>query len=277
MFGYFGITPMGLVGAAWATVIALCYRTVRLAIPLLMPSFHDLYHTRETWRPSWSHIADLFRVGMPVALQWTSEILVWTLFVSVLIGRFFGTADLIATNATWQYLRLAFLPTVGVGQSLTALVGKAIGAGDTERAMRDTRFAAILTVVYMGAIAVFYAAAGSWLIGLFSEDLEVIRVGRWVMVCAAAFQIFDALAITYVSALRGAGDTFIPSIFLSVSLWVVVIGAGWGIAVLFPGLRSIGPWMAAAALIMLTSFFLWWRWSCGAWRKLDIFRAATAD
>jgi MATE family multidrug resistance protein len=183
----------------------------------------------------------------------------------------FGTADLIATNTTWQYLRIAFVPSLGVGQALTALVGKSLGAGDPQRAIREVRTATIITLIYMGTLAVVYVAFGEELVALFNDQPEVVAIGGWVMICAGVFQLFDALGITYSSALRGAGDTFIPSIFFIVSQWVIIIGGGWLAVVLFPRLGSIGPWIAAAGLIIVTAAFLWWRWHGRQWMKIDIF------
>lgn len=272
MFGWLGFPAMGIVGAAWGTLIATVYRVVRLAGPMLGASFDAEFHSRAAWKPSWKHCSDLFRVGLPVGFHWLSEVFVWALFVGLLVGKFFGTADLIATTAAWQYMRIAFLPTVGVGQALTALVGKSIGAGEPHRAIRETRFCVGVTLAYMSILSVVYWLAGRWLIGLFNADPEVLDIGGKIMICTAIFQLFDALAITYASALRGAGDTFVPAVFMTVSLWVVVIGAGWWIAVTFSHLRSVGPWLAASLLIVITGVYMWHRWNGGAWRRISLWR-----
>jgi MATE family multidrug resistance protein len=168
-------------------------------------------------------------------------------------------------------MRIAFLPTMGVGQALTALVGKSIGAGLPNRALREARIATVLTLAYMSALSIVYWFFGPELIGLFSDNPEVIDLGAKVMKCAAVFQLFDAIGISYNSALRGAGDTFIPSLFFIVSNWVIIVGCGWIVASKFPELGSIGPWLAASGLIVITGVFLWWRWHSKAWMKLSLF------
>ena len=129
----------------------------------------------------------------------------------------------------------------------------------------------------MGSLALLYGLAGSQLIGLFNADPQIMRIGAGVMICAAAFQLFDAFGITYMSALRGAGDTFVPAVFFVVSQWVLIVGGGWWIATTFPKLGSIGPWIAASTLIAVTAAFLWWRWVTGAWEKMDLFAATRTD
>ncbi len=275
IFGHLGFEPLGIAGAAWGTLAAVSYRTVRLAVVLVSPSINARFASRSTWRPSWRRLGDLARVGTPFGLQTFCEVVVWAIFVNVLVGRTFGTIHLIATNTAWQYMRIAFLPAMGVGQALTALVGRSIGAGDPDRAVREVRYAVMTTLAYMGALSLLYALKARDLIGLFSNEPEVMAIGATIMLCAAVFQLFDAIGITYSAALRGAGDTFVPSLFYIVSHWVIIVGGGWLIAAAFPELGSLGPWLAASGLIIVTGLFLWWRWHSRAWMKIDLFKTDT--
>ena len=276
IFGWFGLPSMGIAGAAWGTLVAVCYRMVRLVLAFLSPAIHNVYRTRDTWRPSFSRMANLFRVGIPCGLQFTSEVVVWAIFVTFLVGKNFGTHHLIATNAAWQYMRLAFMPTLGAGRALTALVGKSIGEGNPARAKRETRIAAVITTLYMLVLSLTYLIFGEQLIFLMTRSEDAARIGRPIMVCAAVFQLFDAWAITYTASLRGAGDTFIPSIFFVASHWIIIVGGGWWIAERFPEMGSLGPWIAASLLIGVTAVFLIWRWYGEAWRKIDLFSATSA-
>jgi MATE family multidrug resistance protein len=271
IFGHLGFEPMGIAGAAWGTLAAVCYRFIRLAVTMLGPRAAKMFATRETWHPSWSCMKGLIRIGLPCGCQWLCEVVVWAIFVNVLVGTKFGTVHLIATNIAWQFMRLAFLPTMGVGQALTSLVGKSIGAGLPNRALREARIATLITLAYMGALSIVYWFYGPALISLFNDDPEVVDLGAKVMKCAAVFQLFDAIGIAYNSALRGAGDTFIPSLFFIVSNWVIIVGCGWIVATQFPQLGSIGPWLAASGLIVIAGVFLWWRWHSKAWMKLNLF------
>ena len=275
IFGHLGFEPMGIAGAAWGTLAAVTYRTLRLGLTLVAPSIHREYGSRTAWAPSWNCMKDLLRVGLPCSLQWLCDVVVWAVFVNVLIGARFGTIHLIATNTAWQYMRIAFLPTLGVGQSLTALVGKSIGAGNPDRAIREARIATLITLCYMGSLSLLYWLAGPQLIRLFNVDPEVVRIGTTIMICAAVFQLFDGIAICYNSALRGAGDTFVPSMFFIISNWVIIVGGGWFVAETFPNLGCLGPWLAASLLIIITGVFLWWRWHSRAWMRINLFKTTS--
>ena len=273
IFGYLGFEPMGIAGAAWGTLVGVSYRAVRLMFALLLPSVDETFCSRSTWKPSWAKIKQVLRYGLPAGLHWVSEVAVWAIFINILVGAKFGTVHLVATNTAWQYMRIGFMPMLGMSQALTALVGKSIGAGNPERAMRETRYAAILTMTYLGILSTIYVIFRHELIAIFNDDPVVVDIGGGIMTCAAVFQLFDALGITYDGALRGAGDTFVPAVFMVASTWFVLIGVAWWIVGAYPELGSLGPWLAATALIAITAIFLWWRWHSRAWMKINVFAA----
>ncbi len=112
VFGHLGFESMGIAGVAWGTLSAVCYRMIRLLLTLVAPATARTFHSHNTWRPSWRRLRDLLRVGLPCGMQWLCDVVVWAIFVNVLVGTKFGTTDLIATNIAWQYMRIAFLPTI---------------------------------------------------------------------------------------------------------------------------------------------------------------------
>ncbi len=98
----------------------------------------------------------------------------------------------------------------------------------------------------------------------------IVSIGAKVLICAAVFQCFDAIAITFIGALRGAGDTFWPMVISFVMSWSMIVGGGSLIIMWMPRLESIGPWMAASAYIILLGIVMAWRFESGAWRKIDL-------
>lgn len=271
--GWLGAPALGLVGAILGTLAACVYRLIRLTITMLSAKYAGTYRTRETWRPSGFRLRKLLAVGSPFGAQAFAEVVVWATFVSLLVGRKFGTTHLIATNTVWQYMRIAFMPCMGVGRAVTALVGKSIGAGDPDRAMREARDATLFTLAYMTGLSLVYFVFRHELVALFNSDPEIVRIGGWIMICACVFQVFDAVGITYSGALRGAGDTLVPSAFFIVSHWLIIVGGGWCMASFVPEWGSLGPWTTAAALIIVATIFLLWRWHSRRWVKIDLLAA----
>jgi MATE family multidrug resistance protein len=162
--------------------------------------------------------------------------------------------------------------------AITSLVGKYIGAGAPDTAVARARLGLFLTCGYMTVCAVVFYVFRYQLIGLFvaGEDLtaeqaqEIIGIGGKLMICAAVFQTADAFGIAYTGALRGAGDTVWPGMVTILYSWGFIVAGGWSIAVLWPGLESVGPWIAAAAYVIMYGVTMWWRFETGRWRSISL-------
>lgn len=266
IFDWLGTGPMGIRGAAIGTFVAVSFRTVRLVLTLLARSMREEYETHRTWRPSITHMLNVLHLGFPTGLQWFSDVFVWGVFINFLVGRF-GTSDQIASNAAWNYMRIAFMPAIGVGIAVTSLVGKALGRRDPAGARIMARKGAHLTLGYLTVLSVAYALMPRQLIQLFSTDPEVMRIGVGIMFCAAVFQLFDGLGIIYLGALRGAGDNYFPTLFSILAHWLILLGVGFLVVTYLAQYGSVGAWVVGSILIIVVSVYFWLRWREGAWEK----------
>ncbi len=272
MFGLWGLPGMGIVGAAWGMVAAMSYRTLRLAHIMLSKRYDAEFATRHSWRPDRVRLMQIVRTGVPQSMQWCSDVFVWTFFVNYLVGTKFGTLHLTASNIVWNYMRVAFVPCLGVGRGLSTLVGKAIGQGDFNLANHYTRLANAISLGYMGALSVLYLLLRHQMVAIFNADPQIVQIGAGLVICAVVFLFFDGLGITYGSALRGAGDTLWPAVVQIIGHWVILISGGWLVAEWWPHGGSLGPWAVASLLIIVLSLVLWYRWAAGTWRKIDLFK-----
>ncbi len=276
IFGNWGFPRLGVAGAAYATLIG---QFVELAIPLcifLSARIDRAYGTRRVWRPNLKAVKDIVRVGWPAAIMFTNEMACWAVFLPGYIGSL-GVAH---NSASWiglSYMHVSFLPAMGLSIAVTAIVGKRIGAGKPDEAAARAWLGVRVAMLYMGACALAFVVFRDPLVRLFiSEDLppetarQILDIGKRVMVAIAIFQLFDAVGITMVGALRGAGDTTWPGVTTGVLSWSLIIGLGavlrWG----FPEFGSMGPWAAAATYIIVFAFAMLFRFRSGAWRNISL-------
>ena len=116
--------------------------------------------------------------------------------------------ELSNSSITKETLRVcSFLPGYGVSEAGGVLVGRYLGAGKRQTAARAVRSARWLAVMAMGLCGAVFALGGQEIAGAFTKDPEVARIAGTLMFFAAAFQIFDAVAMAHLCALRNAGDT----------------------------------------------------------------------
>ncbi len=270
IYGNWGFPEMGIRGAAVATVIAWGVRAGMLTAVFLSRGFHQQYRTRTGWRIDGGKLRGIVRVGGPTSAQWVLDIGSWFVFLTLLMPEF-GTTTSAASNIGLQYMHFSFMPAIGICIALCSLVGHAIGEGRPDLAQRRAKACMLVSGAYMGAIGLVLWLARYPLMGLFSSDPEVIRVGAGVLVWAAVFQVFDALGMTYMNALRGAGDTRWPAVAVALHCWVIFIMGGYLVSRYVPSLGYHGPWMMCTAYIILLGLVLRWRFVSGAWRKIDLF------
>jgi len=278
IFGALGFPKLGLPGAAIGTVVGTM---VELAIPLaifLGPRMNRELGTRAAYRPDWRAVCDVFKIGWPASLQFGNEMLCWMVFMTWLIGTF-GELHNAMGWIVLRYMHLSFMPAVGISFALTAIVGKYLGAGDPKTAEARTWLGVGITVAYMGLCAGLFVMFRYPMIGAFiagDEDpdtaLKMLRIGSGLMICAAVFQVFDAVGITMSGALRGAGDTIWPGMVTAVTSWLFIVGFGIVMVAYFPQFESLGPWMGAAVYIIVLSLLLLWRFVAGPWRSMELLR-----
>ncbi|MEM7621607.1 MAG: MATE family efflux transporter [Planctomycetota bacterium] len=281
--GFLGIPALGVGGAAIGSVLGAAIEFVLPVAVFLSPVYARTLGTRVAWRPDWKKIKDLLRIGWPAGAMFGNELFCWSYLMAVLLaagGRAAGEDPVLHNTAGWiglRYMHLSFMPAVGISIAITAVVGKCMGMGRPDLAASRTWLAVRLGVLYMGLCAVCFLFFGPWLVTRFipgdmppDEVRELTRIGTQVMVAAAIFQLFDAIAIVLSGALRGAGDTVWPGIATMLLSWGCIVGGGHLLIVVAPGLGSIGPWIGAAAFIILLGTALLMRFLAGKWRTLDL-------
>ncbi|HVU63456.1 MAG TPA: MATE family efflux transporter [Phycisphaerales bacterium] len=271
-----GIPAQHMRGSAIATVIGTFVEFCIPMVVFLSPKFNRLYGTIRAWRPSRSHALEVLHIGWPSALMFGNEMICWTIFMVAQVGHF-GTNHSTAGWIAHQWMSLSFMPTFGISVAITAMVGKSMGAGRPDQAAARAWLGLRAAVIYMSACGVCFVLFRRSLIGLFIEPAtdtaqraEVLDLGAGFLIATAAFQFFDGVAMSLGGALRGAGDTRWPGLATLVLSWTVIVGGGWAFVYLAPGLSSTGPWIAAAAYIILLSLALGWRFIAGTWKTMRL-------
>jgi MATE family multidrug resistance protein len=287
VLGELGFPQLGVLGAAISTVIG---GTIEFIIPFalfLSPKLAREYGTRDDPRLSLARVRDLVRIGWPGGLMGGNEIVCWWIFMTGFVASS-DTAESGAVNgaAGWavlQYMHLSFMPAVGMSIAMTAIVGKYVGMGRLDIARKRMWQGMGLTAAYMGVCAVVFVAFREPMMMWFVSDQgaasggftaeqrrAVIELGATLLILAAAFQLFDAVAISLMGALRGAGDTVYPGVVTIVLSWTCIVGGGKLLIEVKPDWGSLGPWLAAAGFIIALSIALFSRFISGAWEGFAV-------
>lgn len=268
IYGNWGFPTMGIRGAAWGTNAAVCVELLVMGAYVMRPAMARLFNTYD-----WALRRDLFmrllRVGLPSGFQLICDIVAWTVFLNVIVAGF-GTAALAANSFAFSYMHVCFMPAIGVGAAVTALVGKYIGMGRPDLAAKRAHLGFFVCAAYMVTSGALLFIFRHPLIGIFSDDPEIHRIGGRIMLFVALYQVFDAMFVVYVGALRGAGDTLVPAVVQTALVWTIVVAGGVVIARVAPQYGVVGPWTAATVFGACLGLFLLTRFQRGRWKEIRL-------
>ncbi len=274
IFGKLGFPEMGIAGAGWGTFIGIGVAAVINMAVFLSGKINAEFQSRKTVNIDFSKMYDLLKVGLPAGFGLMVNVAFWGMILFGLVGRYGteATEALAATSAVLSYTSISVMPVVGIATALSAALGKTIGQGRKDLAVKQTSACLRVALVYMGLVGVCFLVFRNNLMALWSSDAKVIKAGANILICAAVYQVFHAARIIYGGSLRGAGDTVWPAIASAVGAVLILGLGGWLVVRLVPSLDYMGPWIAAAVSIAAVGLANRWRFKSNRWMQIDLFK-----
>ena len=153
-----------------------------------------------------------------------------------------GTASLAAHYITDQAEGLFYLPSYGLADSATALIGQSLGAKEEKLADRFAWLVCVINIIAIALMCIPVFIFSQFVVSLFSNDAEVIYKGTQTLRLAAGAEVFFSLYIVISGICRGAGDVKIPLAAGFIGMWVIRLGCCYLLAYKF-GLGVVGIWL----------------------------------
>jgi len=228
IFGQFGSPAMGLMGAAWATLIA------RVIMAVLMAQFvlraKELQAKRPavaaTWlRPGLAELRGQLALGLPIGVQMMFE--VGAFAASALMMGWLGVATQAAHQIAINVASVTYMAASGIAAAATIRVGNLRGSGDLAGA-RQAGFAAYwLTFGFMSAMGLLLLGLRYFIPAFYNTDPAVVSQAITLLAIAAAFQISDGVQVVGLGALRGLEDVKVPSVVALLAYWAIALPLGY--------------------------------------------------
>ena len=274
VFGWGVIPALGIRGAALAT---LCARFCEILIYGLLIAKESRSHgfpLLEHCRPTADYLLKYLRFGLPSGMHFFVDYSGFAAFL-LMIGSVGGNA-LGATNLAFSVNGLIFVPLLGFGTAVQTIVGHHLGAGDHLAARRTTRHAVVTGTVWTGVTGALLVLLPTVVLRPFfllaDETAEMMALNAEAGILlrfVAVYSVFDALAVVFASALRGAGDTLFPMLLTLFSSWCIMVLPAWlMLQWTTPSLQQM--WLAPTAGIIVAGILMWLRFRSGKWLQFRI-------
>ena len=196
-------------GVAIATVLANVVSSVVLLRRLLRSElfihveFKDL---RIDWKILWR----ILKIGVPAGIQGAvfslSNIVVQSAINSL------GKVTMAASSAAFNVEIMAYYILNSFGQACTTFVGQNYGAGQIDRCRKALKLCLIESVIATACAVCIALLSGKYLIALFNNDLEVIRLGMVRLKFIFMSYIFSTIYDCMSGYMRGFGISLTPAL-----------------------------------------------------------------
>lgn len=195
-----------------------------------------------------------FRIGAPVAVQ---EIAMnGAMVASTMILAPLGAAAIAANSFAVTAESLCYMPGYGVGSAATTLVGRSVGAGDAVQARRYGNICTALGGALMGCTGLLMMIFCPFVFRLLTPVAEVQTLAAQALRIGLLAEPLFGVSIAAAGALRGAGDTLVPSLLNLGSIWIVRLG----LSLLLVGKLGLrGMWIAMAIELCVRGTLMLWR------------------
>ena len=263
---------LGVVGAAWATVLANVAVTAAFLVGLLAGHLPGVgrFPVRISPRGRYVHLGelrDLVTIGLPVV----GRNMVWTVarFPTLAFVGLFGPTVVAAYVISRRVWGLMNTPGWGFGLAASSLVGQSLGEGDEATAEAYGREIVLISVGAYAAFAAVTFAFAEPIVTVFVGDATdpTVPIATTLVMVASVAVIAQGVNSAVAGALDATGDTRWP-------FYSRVLGMfGLAIPLVYLGattsLGLLGVYLAYFAESTVPAAINYYRFSTGKWRAIS--------
>lgn len=262
----YGVGPfpeLGLTGAAVATNIGRGLGVLYQLYYLCRNDRRIQVHLRHLVIKV-SVIAQICRVSVGGIAQFLIATASWV-FLMRLVSAYSAEAVAGYTIAI-RVILFVILPSWGLSNAVTTLVGQNLGAGKPDRAERTVMQVAKYNMAYMGIVGLVLILLPAWVMGFFTDAPDVILNGTQSLRILSYGFVFLALGSVMTQAFNGAGDTMTPTWINGFAFWVVQIPLAWMLSAGI-GLGPEGVYWSVFVADTVMSLVAFWMFRRGSWKS----------
>lgn len=208
-------------------------------------------------------VKDIARIGIPSGFQ--SMVFGLSMFAVQSLVNSFGVTVMAGYNAAMRIDNIALLPAQNFGMTMSPFIGQNIGANKWKRLEIGVFSALIMVSIVSVVISALLVIFSKYLFLLFTEDPNVIAVGREYIFTAAPFYIAAGYFFTLASGIRGSGATFTPMLISVAGQVFIRVPLAYLFVYIFKS--PFGIWLAIPMSWVSGSILIRMYYKSGRWKK----------
>ena len=219
IFGGLGIAPMGVKGAAIATVVGQCAAGA-IGVILNVCCNKEIRIKLKNILPKAKTLAEMLAIGIPsILMQAIGSVMTFSMN-NILIS--YGNEALNVFGIYFKIQSFVFMPIFGLNNGMVPIVAYNFGAGKRDRIFSTIRLAAILAVAYMLIGFLTFQIFPQALLSIFNATDKIIEIGRVALRVISISFVFAGFSIITSATCQALGKS-VYSLLISVGRQLVVL------------------------------------------------------
>ncbi len=239
IFNLIFISRFGVLGASIGTALSVVVVSIMMFIICCFVNKKLNITIKDQSKYNKSIINKAIKISLPIALEQVARS--GAMIVSTGIVAPLGNVAIAANSFAVTVESICYMPGFGVQSASTTLVGQEMGAGNNDKAKSYGNISIWLGTIIMTFMAIVLFIFCPFVFKLLTPVEEVQVLATTVLRIGCFAEPLYGVSIVASGALRGAEDTFVPSILNLVSIWVVRITLSF---ILVVPLGLVGVWLA---------------------------------
>ncbi len=268
IFGKLGFPELGIVGAAYGTLISRFVMLWYIWFLLKKKEKSKAFVTNvKLFVLDKLMLRKIIGLGAPSAMQMFFEVAIFTaaIWLSGLLGKNPQAANQIALNLS----SMTFMIAMGISVASMIRVGNQKGLKQYFELRRIAFSLFLLGIIFAMGFGLIFFLFHDFLPRIYvdfddvvnyKDNMEVVSIASKLLLAAAIFQISDSIQVVVLGALRGLQDVKMPTIITFVSYWLIGFPISWFLGK-EEAYASFGIWLGLLAGLTSASILLFIRFN----------------
>ncbi|MEK6477982.1 MATE family efflux transporter [Catalinimonas sp. 4WD22] len=264
IYGWGPIPPMGVAGAAMASVLTQALSAI-MGIWILSNGNYGIQLHWSDFNFNLNWFKELIRIGVPSSLEMSTRALGLTMLVTLVTG--FGSMVVASYGIGARILSFIIIPALGLSSATTTLVGQYVGANRINKAHEVGILSAKVAFYGLTFVGLILFLMAKPLTAFFVPgETQVIENGAlFIKIMAPSFGLLGIQQVIN-GVFNGAGFTLASLLVSILSLWIIRFPLAYLLSH-NTGLSYDGIWWAFPISNLIAAIFAFLWFNRGDWKR----------